>query len=203
MAQYHPPHEHGAAKLNVIIEGDEVELLLDSPLINLIPFERAPGTPAETEDVKKMSGLLNAPKDLFIFTPAAGCAPKGQRFYSPPLEASLLPANSWPEGREDSKAKADAAEGDHDHEDEGDHDHDAEGDHEHAEEGDHEHGEEGEHNDILVEYIFSCAKPAELKDIDSRLQEKFPSFTRIDTQIIAPSGQKSVTLEKGQTKITW
>ena len=69
------PHEHGAVKLDVAVEGNRVSLLLDSPLANLVGFERAPRTDAERQRVDSAIAALQAAATLFRVDAAAGCTP--------------------------------------------------------------------------------------------------------------------------------
>ena len=45
----HGPHEHGAARLNVAVDGAVVSIDLESPHANALPFEHASTTPAQRE----------------------------------------------------------------------------------------------------------------------------------------------------------
>ncbi|MDR2142066.1 MAG: DUF2796 domain-containing protein [Deltaproteobacteria bacterium] len=218
LAQSHPAHEHGAAKLNIIVEDKEVELSLDSPLINFIPFERAPNNPEEEAQARDLGTKLAEPASLFIFTKEAGCQPKAFDLISDPL-SSLLPESNWPQDPDEDEEIGDLAEdgdseeADHDSEEAdakpeaADHDHekaDAKpeaADHDH-EDADHDH-EEGEHGDIEASYLFECAKPEALKGVDVRLFEKYPTLTRLDVQISLEAGQKAATLDPKNTQAQW
>ncbi|MDR0549741.1 MAG: DUF2796 domain-containing protein [Deltaproteobacteria bacterium] len=193
-AQAPPAHEHGAAQLYIVIDQKDVELSLDGPLINFIPFERAPNSPQETEEVKKMGQILNEAAEIFVLTPAAGCQAKGVRLTSEVLDASLLPPPRWPADHANDPGQEDDDDDHADHEADADHDH---ADHDHA---DHDHGE---HGDLLADYIFECQKPAALKDIEVRLFAKFPSLTRIDAEVVGESGQKALTLDAKNALVKW
>jgi len=69
------PHEHGVVKLDVAVEPGRVTLLMESPLANLVGFERAPRTDAERQRVDAALSTLNAAATLFKIDPAAGCTP--------------------------------------------------------------------------------------------------------------------------------
>ena len=69
------PHEHGVVKLDVSIEGTRVSLLMDSPLANLVGFERAPRTDAERQRVETAISALQAAGSMFRVDAAAGCTP--------------------------------------------------------------------------------------------------------------------------------
>lgn len=88
----HGAHQHGVAKLAVAVDGKQLEITLESPLDNLLGFERAPRTDAEREAVRKMAQRFHAPAGLFTPTPAAGCTPQGAELASPVLDPALLAA---------------------------------------------------------------------------------------------------------------
>lgn len=69
------PHEHGVVKLDVAIEGTRVSLLMDSPLANLVGFERAPRTDAERQRVDVAISALQTVATMFRVDAAAGCSP--------------------------------------------------------------------------------------------------------------------------------
>ena len=67
-------HEHGAVNLNVAVEGGKITLQMESPLENLLGFERAPRTDAERKSTAAMLTRLKAADTLFKIDPAAQCA---------------------------------------------------------------------------------------------------------------------------------
>lgn len=67
------PHQHGVAQLDVGVEPGRVTLDLDTPLDNLLGFERAPRTDAERERAAAVVKKLQAADGLFRIDPAAGC----------------------------------------------------------------------------------------------------------------------------------
>ncbi len=66
-------HQHGVAQLDVAVEPTRVTLELDTPLDNLLGFERAPRTDAERAAVEKALTRLRAAEGLFRIDSAAGC----------------------------------------------------------------------------------------------------------------------------------
>jgi len=66
-------HVHGVAKLDIAVESRKVSLHLDSPLDNLLGFERAPRTDAERRLADGAIAKLKAADAMFRFDPAAGC----------------------------------------------------------------------------------------------------------------------------------
>ncbi|UTW06502.1 DUF2796 domain-containing protein [Pseudomonas benzenivorans] len=63
-------HEHGAASLNVVLEGLRLELQLESPAMNLVGFEHAAASDADKAKVAAVKAELEQPLTLFAL--AAG-----------------------------------------------------------------------------------------------------------------------------------
>lgn len=66
-------HEHGIARLDVVIEARRISFALEMPLDNLVGFERAPRNADEKRRVDTALTTLKAAADLFRIDPAAGC----------------------------------------------------------------------------------------------------------------------------------
>lgn len=69
----HGAHVHGAAKLEVAVDGNTLSIHLESPLANFLGFERAPKTDKERAAAKALLANLKQGERLFTPTPAAGC----------------------------------------------------------------------------------------------------------------------------------
>ena len=65
------------AKLDVAVEPSRVTLELDTPLDNLLGFERAPRTDAERQQADAAVAKLKAAAGLFRIDNAAGCTLPG------------------------------------------------------------------------------------------------------------------------------
>ncbi|MDH1551237.1 MULTISPECIES: DUF2796 domain-containing protein [Pseudomonas] len=76
-------HEHGVAKLNVVLEGNTLELELDSPAMNLVGFEHAASSDADKAKVAAVRQQLEQPLKLFGLASAAGCKEDQQALESP------------------------------------------------------------------------------------------------------------------------
>ncbi|MBT2333924.1 DUF2796 domain-containing protein [Variovorax paradoxus] len=72
-AQQQHAHVHGQLKLDVAIDGPTVVISMDSPLDNIVGFERAPKTDAEKKIAEDAIALLRAADKLFAIDPAANC----------------------------------------------------------------------------------------------------------------------------------
>ena len=68
-----PAHEHGVARLDVAVDAGRVSIELQTPLDNLLGFERAPRTDAEREKVAVALARLRAAATLFRIDANAGC----------------------------------------------------------------------------------------------------------------------------------
>ena len=64
-------HVHGIAKLDIDMEVTMLTILLDSPMDNLLGFERAPRTDVERKQADGVVAQLNAAATLFKIDPAA------------------------------------------------------------------------------------------------------------------------------------
>lgn len=164
-------HEHGAARLDVAIEGAEVSLHLESPLDGLLGFERAPRDEAEREKVRRMAAALRKADQLYAFPAPAGCVVDEVKLASPVIVPDLL-------GERGAPAAA------HAH-------------HDHAHGEAHGHG----HAELAADYRFRCATPARLDRVDVRLFTAFPRIERLDVQVVGPRGQSSARLTPKQSEL--
>ncbi len=79
------PHEHGAAKLDVALDGTTLSLSLETPLDSLLGFERAPRNDAERRAASAAVAALRAADTLFVIDAAAGCKATSVELRSAPL----------------------------------------------------------------------------------------------------------------------
>jgi len=102
-AQQQHAHVHGQIKLDVAIDGPTVVIDMESPLDNIVGFERAPKTDAEKKTVDDAVTQLRAADKLFAIDPAANC-----KLGPVDLRSSALglgqPDASEPEGHADLDA---------------------------------------------------------------------------------------------------
>ena len=80
-------HEHGAAQLNVALEGQRLELALESPAMNLVGFEHAAVSSTDKTAVAHAQQHLQTPLALFGIAAAAGCVITSHELHSPLFEA--------------------------------------------------------------------------------------------------------------------
>ena len=85
-------HQHGLARLEVAAEGDSLTVTLDSPLDNLVGFERGPRTDAERKAVQAMAQRLRNAATLVVPSAAAGCQLQAVELVSDVIAPGLLAA---------------------------------------------------------------------------------------------------------------
>lgn len=76
-------HEHGVAELNIALDGNTLELELDSPAMNLVGFEHAATSDADKATVASAQAQLKQPLQLFSLPAAAKCSLASTELESP------------------------------------------------------------------------------------------------------------------------
>ena len=76
-------HEHGVARLDAALDGQTLELELQSPAMNLVGFEHAASSDADKAKVAAARKTLEQPLALFDLPAAAGCKVTDQELESP------------------------------------------------------------------------------------------------------------------------
>ncbi len=71
--EQHAAHVHGLAKLLVAVEANSMELLFETPAMNLLGFEHKPKTADQQEKARQVLADLNTPEKLFNISSSAGC----------------------------------------------------------------------------------------------------------------------------------
>ncbi|MEO1819856.1 DUF2796 domain-containing protein [Pseudomonas sp.] len=176
-------HEHGVASLNLVVDGNQVSLELDSPAANLVGFEYQPSTDEDRATVARVKAALEQADGLFTLTAAADC-----QLQLVELDSPLFAAHDHDEHEHEHE--------DHDH-DEHDH-HDAD---EHAHDGEHEH-EHGDHADIEGRFDYVCSAPEHLEALTLPLFNDYPAMQRIQVQAITASGQHGAVLTAEQPTLS-
>ena len=75
-------HEHGVASLNVALDGQNLELQIDSPAMNFVGFEHAAKSDADKAKVAAAKAELEKPVELFGLA-AGACQVTKQELESP------------------------------------------------------------------------------------------------------------------------
>jgi hypothetical protein len=69
------PHEHGVARMNVAIDGQQVQVSIQVPLESLLGYERAPRDANEKAQAMAMLERLKQAQEVVVTPPAAQCRP--------------------------------------------------------------------------------------------------------------------------------
>jgi hypothetical protein len=69
----HGAHQHGVGKLNVVWEGNKIDIELENPADNIVGFEHAPRTESQKKAVQEALATLKDAGKVFGFTPEAQC----------------------------------------------------------------------------------------------------------------------------------
>lgn len=80
-------HAHGIAQLNMALDGQTLELVLESPAMNLVGFEYKPSSAADQAKVAAARSLLEQPVTLFSLN-AGACSIDRQELQSPLFESA-------------------------------------------------------------------------------------------------------------------
>jgi hypothetical protein len=63
--------------------------------------------------------------------------------------------------------------------------------------------EDEEHAGLEAEMVYTCSKPAALKDIEVTLFDAFRGIRRIDVQVVGPRGQSATRLTCKKRRLAW
>lgn len=63
-------------------------------------------------------------------------------------------------------------------------------------------GDDG-HADLDADFVFKCAQPGELRGMEVKLFDAFPSLRRLDVQVAGARGQAGVRLTPAQRQVSW
>ncbi|PVZ11496.1 MULTISPECIES: DUF2796 domain-containing protein [unclassified Pseudomonas] len=91
-------HEHGTAQLNVALDGQTLEIELDSPAMNIVGFEHAATTAEQKAQAAAAQQRLDKPETLFALPAAAKCI-AAQSEVNSPVFADAAPSKAH-EGHE-------------------------------------------------------------------------------------------------------
>lgn len=100
-------HAHGVARLEVSLEGDVLSIELESPLDNLLGFERKPQYEKDFAKVREVAALLRAGDKLFVPTAAASCVLSGVKLESAAIAPELLGEKVVPAAKANAHEHAD------------------------------------------------------------------------------------------------
>jgi hypothetical protein len=59
------------------------------------------------------------------------------------------------------------------------------------------------HADLDGDFVFRCAHPDALQDIEVKLFGAFPHLRQVDVQVVSPQGQTAARLTPKQQRVSW
>lgn len=171
-------HVHGVTEVQIAIDGNEVEIMLHAPGMDIVGFEHEASSEADKAAVEAAVGKLGDAAAILVLDPAAGCVLED-------AEAALH--------GEDHDDHDEHAEG----EDHDDHE-------EHAEDEDHDDhaGEEGGHSEFEAHYHFECEDPGALTTIAFPFFETFPNAEEIEAEFVTEAGAGAAEVTRDAPELT-
>jgi hypothetical protein len=168
-------HVHGVSELNIVIEGNKLEMQLRSPAMNIVGFEHKASTAQQIRKVKQSEVKLHEHKALFSFS-SGDC-----RLTQAQIDLANL-------------IKKNAIEKDvHDH-------HKSDLDHHHEKEKEKEHDN---HSEVVAHYYFDCEDVDDLSSLSLGFFDVFPAMQQINGIWITTSGQGAAALTRSNKTITF
>lgn len=76
-------HQHGVGNLDIVLDGQQLQLELTSPADDLLGFEHAPRTQAQRDQLANLQDTLRQPDKLFALPAAAQCSLDSVQLHSP------------------------------------------------------------------------------------------------------------------------
>tara|TARA_B100000029_G_C17506547_1_gene934668 strand:- start:290 stop:943 length:654 start_codon:yes stop_codon:yes gene_type:complete len=187
-------HEHGAANLMLVIEGDKLQIGIEVPSDSLIGFEYFPKSQSDRRSFNEAIKILSDPSKIFSTPDDAECLLTGLNV------SQTLFSGEGKHGHDDhdehgheEKGFWDSLFGHDDHDEHGHEDHDEHG---------HEDSEKGEiHSEYRSNYSWNCLHTDDLDSIGNNLFSLFPRIEEIRVKWITSNGQGSLELESGDNRI--
>lgn len=178
---HHEAHEHGVARLNVAVEGNNLYIELRSPAANIVGFEHPPRTGAQKDAVSRALKELKAGDKWFIPSPGSG-----SRLASARVETDIdhhdghTPESDHDQNQNEPRGSKESR--DEDHRDADAHEHER-------------------HSEFTAEYLFMCKNPKALSHVDVKLFQNFPGIEHIEVQLITEKRQNAQDLTSKENTI--
>ena len=169
------PHQHGVGKLNVAVQGEHLEIEIETPGADIVGFENKPKTEEQRRLVQDAAKALRDAGALFVFPATAGCILKDAE-----VESDLLIFDS---GNHEDK-----------HHSEKHHD-----DKHHDEKHHSKKHDEETHAEFHAHYHFVCKNP--LTHVDLRYFETFPRAEVLSAQTLTATGQRKQKLTRKDARL--
>ena len=171
------PHQHGVGKLNVAVQGDHLEIEIETPGADIVGFENKPKTEEQRRLVQDAAKALRDAGALFVFPATAGCILKDAE-----VESDLLVFDRGNHGDKHHSEK---------HHDDKHHDEKHHSD---------KHDEEV-HAEFHAHYHFVCKNP--ITHVDLRYFEMFPRAEVLSAQTLTATGQRKQKLTRKDARLNF
>ncbi|MDO6525705.1 DUF2796 domain-containing protein [Motilimonas sp. 1_MG-2023] len=211
----HGSHEHGAANIDLVLEGNELAFDWMSPAANLLGFEHQAKNDEQKQKLAEVASLLAQPKHILVLPDAAGCKVTEHNIDSELFTMNLSPEKHNDKHHDDEHHDSEHHDDEHhdsEHHDDEHHDgehhdgehHDSEHhDGEHHDDKHHEDEHQDAHSDVTVSYHFECANPDEISSLSFSLFDHFSLTEKVQIQGIINSQQMAKTLTPKDHSLTW
>ena len=169
-------HVHGEAELNIVFEGRELLMELESPSFNLVGFEHEPKS---LDQHKLVENTIESLKDFRLIASI-----------SPEADCKLIDASISTTMKGLGDGRQEHHEDEH-HEDEHHEDEHHEDEHHEDEhhEDEHQHSAKEIHSEFSATYSLRCDKPENLKSIQLEIFSTFELMEEIVVQMIIQGKQ--------------
>lgn len=196
----HNAHQHGVATLTLAQEGLMLEVMLDSPMVNLLGFEHVPANASELAQLKNMQRWLAA-GDWLLLPETAGCQLRDSSLTGLPDAGavdSVLAQKTTNAEHQQAKNQQ------HHHEHHDTQQSTQQSTQKSAADPKHQHeGSAADHFDLQLTQSFVCAKPAALQQIEVQLFQRAQALEKLEVQFVHSGGQGAESLRKGNSKLSW
>ena len=180
VARQKDSHEHGAAKLMMVMEGKKLQVEFEVPSESLIGFEHFPKSQGNRKNFNEAIKILSDPSKLFSIPIKAECLLVGMN-----VSQSLF-SNEEEHGHDESEKEEEHGHDESEKEDEHGHD----------------ESEKAEiHSEFSSKYHWHCDHLDEIDSIDTQLMNIFPRIEEIRVRWITKNNQGSIELESKDDRI--
>ena len=181
MAHVGEAHVHGRAVVQLVQEGNRINVTLVVPAADVVGFEHPPRTDEQIAALREAALTLGDVVSLFEPPESAACSQQWSRVHSDLMDYL------------DVETLAGNHQHDHQHGEGHRHGHD----HEHADEHSHQHA------DFDAEWHLVCAAADAFDNLRVHIFETLPGLERLTVQAVLARGQQEIRLRRGDERLRW
>ncbi|WP_373089682.1 DUF2796 domain-containing protein [Zhongshania sp.] len=169
-------HVHGVAELLVVMDGEQLNIELYSPAMNVLGFEHYVDSPDQKISVSTAKAMLANATRLFQFTGAVCSLTEFRADFSGVLRSRTRNAVTDSEGRGDGPNLSQRRDGDHD---------------------------QSAHRDISAYYQFRCKKAEKFDSFTTDIIRVFPGVKSLQVQWVVNGRQGTTTLDNSDRHLNF